>query len=195
MSRHASPPVTALASGALVGLGMTAAGVWVAAIGADVPEEALAALIGGWVESNGAALILPAWVQVALGVGMAAAGAVILWAVGDEALRRLRGGAPAAPSERTRSIAGLIISVGAGAFFSLVGAVMVLASAGVIATEGGGEPEMPWFLGGIGAVVTLASLLMTFSSVYQWMGGTGAAQRRRRDVGVRPASGPGRASR
>lgn len=167
-----------LVAGALVGLGVAASGLWLAAVGAGVPEEALTSIIGGWVE-DGAVLILPGWVLVALGLGVAAAGAIVLWGVAKEASRRRGGGAAAPFSARDRSIAGLVLSVFVGAFFSLVGSILTLASAGVIATRGGGEPAMPWVLGLVGIFVALAALAVSFSSIYQWMGGTGAARHRR----------------
>lgn len=186
-SGQAPRRVADLVVGALLGAATVAWAGWLVAVGAGVPEEALLS----WLPAIATRqlpgddpLVLPPWVLVALGVGVGVAGATVLAGVVQEARRRAGGGATAvAISDRKRSIAALVLSVGTGAFFSLIGSIMALAAAGAIPFESGIAPEMPWFLGGIGAFLALASLLLTYSSVYRWMGGSGVERAGRRRTG------------
>lgn len=158
------------------------------ALGAGVAEDTLFSLVptlGSRQVPGDDPLVLPGWVRIALGAGIAAAGVVVLVGVVQEARRRLGGGSTQAPvSERTRSIAHFAFSVITGMLFTLVGGLMTLASVGAIRFESGDAPDLPWFMGGIGALVALMALLVTYSAVYRWMGGVGTARRARRRPSV-----------
>lgn len=165
-----------LVVGALLGATVVVWGAWELARGFGVSDERLRSLV----PSFGARqvlvddpLALPLWVHLVLGTGLVACGVVVVAGVAQEARWRATG-IQASVSGRTRSIAALLLSVGTGAVFTMVGAVMALAGVGAIAFESGDHVESSWFLGGIGLSVTLMSLLLTYSSVYRWMSGRGA---------------------
>lgn len=191
LQRAMSAPLrlTDLVVGGLIGAAVVAWGGWEIARGADVSEEVLFSLVpsfGARQTPGDDALVLPSWVRLALGAGLAVAGGVVLAGVGQEARRRALGRTSAADtSERTRSIAALLFSVGTGAFFAIVGSVMALAAAGTIRSESGRPAEMPGFLAGIGAFIAVASLLLTYSAIHRWMGGPGVVRAGRRR-GSRP---------
>lgn len=183
MTRPSVPPIADLVLGALCGAAALAWGCWEIAVGLGVPEERLIRSIwsSGWIEYVGGRPLVPIWVRALIGAEIAGVGGVILAGVVQESQRRLGIRVAAAPpSARARSIAALVMGVSTGALGTLVGGILFLTSIGVIETEGstpgkgGGEPNMPWFLGGVGGFVALMALLLTYSSVYQWMSGRGS---------------------
>lgn len=181
MSQH-RPKVADVTLGMLLGTAAIAWATWELARAAGVvsaPAVSFLPDLGGTRQvTAGEALALPPWVRMALLFLVASAGGLVLAGAAHEASRRLAEPAATTPSHRVRSVAALVFGVATGAAFALVGSLMALAAAGVIAFEDGSAADLPWFLGGIGAFVVVASLLVTYSSLSRWWRGGDAKDRR-----------------